>query len=82
MIQKLCTRFILLSMSTLLAVLAVLVGGINLASYRSIVSEADRILAAENPVRADKKILTLEKQRMVCSASFRRTPTATPASFL
>lgn len=55
MIQKLRTRFILLSMSTLLAVLAVLVGGINLASYRSIVSEADRILAAENPVRADKK---------------------------
>ena len=55
MIQKLRTRFILLSMSTLLAVLAVLVGGINLASYRSIESEADRILAAENPVRADKK---------------------------
>ena len=40
MIQKLRTRFILLSMSTLLAVLAVLVVGINLTSYRSIVSEA------------------------------------------
>ena len=47
MIQKLRLRFILLSMSTLLVVLVVLVGGINVANYSGFVSEADRILPDE-----------------------------------
>lgn len=51
MIQKLRIRFIILAMSTLLAVLLVLVGGINAANYSGIVSEADRILSFENPGR-------------------------------
>ena len=54
MIQKLRGRFIVLAMSTLLAVLVVLVGGINFASYSGIVSEADRLLTAENPGRIAK----------------------------
>ncbi len=54
MIQKLRARFIILSMSTLLVVLVVLVGGINLASYRGIVSEADRIITVDNPGRMVK----------------------------
>lgn len=54
MIQKLRVRFIILSMSTLLAVLLALVGGINVANYSGIVSEADRILSSENPVRVFK----------------------------
>lgn len=54
MIQKLRARFIILSMSTLLVVLVVLVGGINLASYRGIVSEADRIMTVDNPGRMVK----------------------------
>ena len=54
MIQKLRIRFILMSMSTLLAVLVVLVGGINIANYSSFVSEADRILTSENPGRMVK----------------------------
>lgn len=38
----------ILAMSTLLAVLLVLVGGINVANYTGIVSEADRILSSDN----------------------------------
>lgn len=47
MIQKLRVRFIFLSMSTLLAVLLVILGGINIANYSGIVTEADRLLAFE-----------------------------------
>lgn len=54
MIQKLRIRFIILAMSTLLAVLLVLLGGINFANYSGIVSEADRILSSENPGRTIK----------------------------
>lgn len=54
MIQKLRTRFIILAMATMLTVLVVLVGGINIASFSGIVSEADRMLAAENPGRITK----------------------------
>ncbi|MDO5545114.1 MAG: HAMP domain-containing sensor histidine kinase [Eubacteriales bacterium] len=56
MIQKLRVRFIILAMSTLLTVLVVLVGGIDLASYRGIVAEADRVLSGENLGRVDKKL--------------------------
>lgn len=55
MIQKLRVRFIILAMSTLVAMLVTLVGGINLANYRGIVAEADRTLITELPGRADKK---------------------------
>ena len=54
MIQKLRIRFIILAMSTLLAVLLVLVGGINVANYSGIISEADRILSTESPGRMFK----------------------------
>lgn len=54
MIQKLRIRFVILAMSTLLAVLVVLVGGINVANYSGFVSEADRILTSENPGRMVK----------------------------
>ena len=54
MIQKLRIRFVILAMSTLLAVLLVLVGGINVANYTGIVSEADRILSTDNPGRMEK----------------------------
>lgn len=62
MIQKLRTRFVILSMSTLLLVLVVLVGGINLASYRGIVLEADRILLSENPGRIDRQKIAVWKE--------------------
>ena len=55
MIQRLRIRFVMLSMSTLLVVVLVLVGGINFTSYRGIVLEADRVLSSENPGRMDKK---------------------------
>ena len=55
MIQKIRTRFVILSMSTLLVVLVVLVGGINLTSYRGIVLEADRFLLSENPGRIGRQ---------------------------
>ena len=54
MIHKLRIRFVILAMSTLLAVLLVLVGGINVANYTGIVSEADRILSTDNPGRMEK----------------------------
>lgn len=56
MIQTLRKRFILLSMSALLAVLLVILGGIHIVSYNGIVSEADRMLAAmaQNPVNPFK----------------------------
>lgn len=54
MIQKLRVRFVILAMSTLLTVLLVLVGGINVANYTGIVSEADRILSMEK--NADGKM--------------------------
>ena len=56
MIQKLRIRFIILSMSTLLAVLLVILGGINITNYSGIVSEADRTLTAlsEPPDRFSK----------------------------
>lgn len=47
MIQKLRIRFVILAMSTLLTVLLVLVGGINVANYTGIVSEADRLLESD-----------------------------------
>lgn len=52
MIQRLRIRFVILSMSTLLVVLLILVGGINFTSYRGIVLEADRFLSSENPGRS------------------------------
>lgn len=54
MIQKLRIRFVILAMSTLLVVLVVLVGGINVANYSGFVSEADRILASDNLGRMEK----------------------------
>ena len=42
MIQKLRVRFVILAMSTLLTVLLVLVGGINIANYTGIVSDQIR----------------------------------------
>ena len=54
MIQKLRIRFVILAMSTLLTVLLVLVGGINVANYTGIVSEADRILSSANLGRMEK----------------------------
>lgn len=62
MIQRLRIRFVILSMSTLMVVLLVLVGGINLTSYRGIISEADRILSSENPGRAGKKTNAVGKE--------------------
>ena len=56
MIQKLRVRFVILAMSTLLTVLLVLVGGINIANYTGIVSEADRLLSPENLGRMEKTI--------------------------
>lgn len=44
MIQKLRSRFILLSMSALLAVLAVILVGMNLTNYLSVVHDADELL--------------------------------------
>lgn len=62
MIQKLRIRFVILAMSTLLAVLVVLVGGINVANYSGIVSDADRILSSENPGRMFKSRDTRSKE--------------------
>lgn len=56
MIQKLRVRFVILAMSTLLTVLLVLVGGINVANYTGIVSEADRLLSPDNLGRMEKTI--------------------------
>ena len=56
MIQKLRVRFVILAMSTLLTVLLVLVGGINIANYTGIVSEADRLLSPDNLGRMEKTI--------------------------
>ena len=56
MIQKLRVRFAILAMSTLLTVLLVLVGGINIANYTGIVSEADRLLSPDNLGRMEKTI--------------------------
>lgn len=44
MIRKLQIRFILLSMSVLLAVLVVVIGSINIANYASTLHEADEVL--------------------------------------
>lgn len=62
MIQKLRIRFVMLAMSTLLAVLVVLVGGINVANYSGIVSDADRILSSGNPGRMFKSRDTRSKE--------------------
>jgi len=44
MLKKLRARFILLSMSALFAVIAVIIGSINLINYRSVVTDADKVL--------------------------------------
>ena len=44
MIRKLRIRFVLLSMSVLLAVLVVVIGSINIANYASTLREADQVL--------------------------------------
>ncbi len=64
MIQKLRIRFIILAMSTLLAVLLVILGGINIANYSGIVSEADGTLSAlsEPPERFSKNKYPLGKE--------------------
>lgn len=54
MIQKLRIRFVILAMSTLLTVLLVLVGGINVANYTGIVTEAERILSTDDLGRMEK----------------------------
>ena len=50
MIRKLRVKFVAAAMLSLLAVLAVLMGSVNLINYRSVVSDADAVLAllAEN----------------------------------
>lgn len=45
MIRKLKRKFVLLSMTSLLVLLAVIVAGMNLLNYRSVVEEADAILS-------------------------------------
>ena len=45
MIRKLKQKFVLLSMTSLLVLLAVIVAGMNLLNYRSVVEEADAILS-------------------------------------
>ena len=45
MIQKMRIRFVILTMTALLAVLLLILGGINIANYRGIVSDADRFLS-------------------------------------
>ena len=51
MINKLRVKFILLSMSALLLVLAIIIAGMNAVSYRGILSDADTALTriAEDP---------------------------------
>ena len=44
MIQKMRIRFVILTMTALLAVLLLILGGINIANYSSIASDADRLL--------------------------------------
>ena len=53
MIRKLRFKFILLSMSVLLAVLVVVIGAINIANYKTVVADADAVLSllAENSGR-------------------------------
>ena len=46
MIQKMRNRFVILSMSALLAVLLLILGAINITNYTGIVAEADRFLSA------------------------------------
>ena len=46
MIQKMRIRFVILSMSALLAVLLLILGAINITNYTGIVAEADRFLSA------------------------------------
>ncbi len=45
MIQRLKTKFIVLSMSALLVLLAVIVAGMNIINYNSVISEADSVLS-------------------------------------
>ena len=45
MIRKLRFKFILLTMSVLLAVLVVIIGGINMANYANVVNNADTVLS-------------------------------------
>ena len=45
MIKKLQRKFILLSMTALLFVLAVIISGINIVNYRSVTQEADKLLS-------------------------------------
>lgn len=45
MIRKLKRKFVLLSMTSLLVLLAAIVSGMNLLNYRSVVAEADAILS-------------------------------------
>ena len=45
MIQKMRIRFVILTMTALLAVLLLILGGINIANYSGIASDADRFLS-------------------------------------
>ena len=44
MIKKLQVRFVLMAMSVVLTVLAVIIAGINILNYGSVVREADAVL--------------------------------------
>lgn len=44
MIKKLQIRFVLITMLSLLAVLALIIGGMNIVSYRKVVADADELL--------------------------------------
>ena len=56
MIRKLRFKFILLTMSVLLAVLVVIIGGINMVNYTNVVNNADSVLSllSENEGRFPK----------------------------
>lgn len=60
MIKKVQQKFILLSMSALLFVLVVIIGGINIVNYHSVIQEADQLLSiitenkGEFPMESDK----------------------------
>lgn len=60
MIKTLQRKFILLSMSALLFVLVIIIGGINIVNYNSVTQEADKLLSiittnkGEFPIEPDK----------------------------
>lgn len=84
MIKKLQNRFILISMLSILLVLTVIMGSINILNYQKVIRDAEDILfiLSENNGHFPKKLPPLDKNSLENGPSANRSEKRDPSEHL